>query len=45
MDVKMNKIETNVVEFEIKVEAEKFTAAINKAYRKNLKKFNVPGFR
>lgn len=45
MDVKVQKIETNVVEFEIRVEAKKFTEAINKSYKKNLSKFNVPGFR
>ncbi|GKX66919.1 trigger factor [Inconstantimicrobium mannanitabidum] len=45
MDVKVQKIETNVVEFEIKVEAKKFGEALNKSYKKNLSKFNVPGFR
>ena len=45
MDVKMEKIETNVVKFEIRVEAEKFNEAIKKAYHKNVKKLNVPGFR
>ena len=45
MDVKMEKIEANIVKFEVKVEASKFDEAINKAYKKNMKKFNVPGFR
>ncbi|QAA34116.1 trigger factor [Clostridium manihotivorum] len=45
MDVKMEKIEANIVKFEVKVEAKKFDEALNKAYKKNIKKFNVPGFR
>ncbi|GIM27551.1 trigger factor [Clostridium polyendosporum] len=45
MEVKMEKIETNVVKFEVKVEAEKFNNALNKAYKKNVSKFSVPGFR
>lgn len=45
MEVKKNQIETNVVELEITVEAKKFDEALNKAYKKNVNKFNVPGFR
>lgn len=45
MEVKMNKIENNVVELEVKVESKKFDAALNKAYKKNVNKFNVQGFR
>ena len=45
MDVKMEKIEANIVKFEVKVEASKFDEAIKKAYKKNMKNFNVPGFR
>ena len=45
MEAKMEKIEANVVKFEVRVEAEKFTAALNKAYNKNKKNFNIPGFR
>ncbi|MEQ8197058.1 MAG: trigger factor [Clostridiaceae bacterium] len=45
MEVKMEKIETNVVKLEIRVGAEKFNEALNKAFTKNQKKFNVPGFR
>ena len=45
MNVKSEKIETNVVELEITVEAAKFNEAMNKAYKKNMKSFNVPGFR
>lgn len=45
MNVKMQKIETNVVELEITVEAQKFGEALRKSYNKNARNFNVPGFR
>lgn len=45
MNTKLEKLENNVVKFEITVEAEKFNEAVQKAYKKNVKKFNVPGFR
>ena len=45
MEAKMEKIDVNIVKFEVKVEAEKFDAALERAYKKNIKKFNVPGFR
>ena len=45
MEAKMEKIDTNVVKFEVTVEAKKFKEALNKAYNKNAKHFNVPGFR
>ncbi|AJA48746.1 trigger factor [Clostridium pasteurianum DSM 525 = ATCC 6013] len=45
MNAKMEKVENNVVKLEITVEAEKFNEAVQKAYKKNSKKFNVPGFR
>ncbi|OOM07329.1 trigger factor [Clostridium saccharobutylicum] len=45
MKAKVEKIETNVVKLEIKVEAEKFNAAITKAYNKNKSRYNIPGFR
>lgn len=41
----MQKVDTNLVELEIKVEAKKFDEAIQKAFRKNAKNFNIPGFR
>jgi trigger factor len=41
----INKIETNKVEIEITVDAEKFKAAVDKAFKKNSVKMNVPGFR
>lgn len=45
MNAKMEKIENNVVKLEITVEAEQFSNAMKKAYAKNVKKFNIPGFR
>lgn len=45
MKAKVEKIETNVVKLEIRVEAEKFDAAITKAYNKNKGRYNIPGFR
>eukprot|EP00831_Metopus_contortus_P065868 TRINITY_DN587_c0_g1_i1.p2 TRINITY_DN587_c0_g1~~TRINITY_DN587_c0_g1_i1.p2 ORF type:complete len:485 (+),score=123.46 TRINITY_DN587_c0_g1_i1:453-1907(+) len=45
MKAKVEKIETNVVKLEITVEAEKFDAALKKAFNKNKTKYNVPGFR
>ncbi|MBQ6820543.1 MAG: trigger factor [Clostridium sp.] len=45
MEAKMEKIEKNLIKFEITVEADKFQEAIKKAYNKNVKSFNVPGFR
>ena len=41
----MGKIDVNIVKFEVKVEADKFKEALTRAYKKNVKKFNVPGFR
>ena len=45
MEAKMEKIDVNVVKFEVKVEADKFKEALTRAYKKNIKKFNVPEFR
>lgn len=45
MKAKVEKIETNVVKLEIRVEAEKFDASITKAYNKNKSRYNIPGFR
>lgn len=39
------KLETNKYELTVSVDAEKFAQAIERAYRKNVKKINVPGFR
>ena len=40
-----NKVETNRVELEIEVGAEEFEKAVSVAYRKNIGKMNIPGFR
>ena len=40
-----NKIETNKYELEISVGKEKFQQAIDRAYKRNVSKMNVPGFR
>ena len=45
MEAKMERIDVNVVKFEVKVEANKFNEALTRAYKKNVKNFNVPGFR
>jgi len=45
MKAKVEKIETNVIKLEIRVEAEKFDVALKKAFNKNKTKFNIPGFR
>ena len=45
MKAKVEKIETNVVKLEIRVEADKFDAALAKAYNKNKNRYNIPGFR
>lgn len=45
MEAKMEKIEKNLIKLEIKVDAKEFDGAIKKAYNKNVKSFNVPGFR
>ena len=41
----VNQKETNRVELEIEVDAASFEAAVEKAYRKNINKLNIPGFR
>ena len=40
-----NKVDTNRVELEIEVDAAAFEAAVSKAYKKNIGKMAVPGFR
>src|SRR5471030_709921 len=45
MKANVEKIETNVVKLEIRVEAEKFDTALTKAYNKNKSRYNIPGFR
>ncbi len=43
--VSANKVETNKYELSIKIDAVAFEAAVEKAYRKTVKKITVPGFR
>ncbi len=43
--IKTKEIEKNKYEFEFVIEKELFDAEINKVYRKNVSKMNVPGFR
>ncbi|WP_206811020.1 trigger factor [Paradesulfitobacterium ferrireducens] len=45
MSVKVEKIEKNVVELEVTVEAGKFSAAVNTAAKKLAGRVNIPGFR
>lgn len=43
--ISSKKIETNRYELEIKVGEEEFSAAVDQAFRKNVRKMTVPGFR
>ena len=43
--VSSKKTDKNLVEMEIKVEPQDFSAAVERAYKKNVKKIQVPGFR
>ncbi len=43
--IKAKEIEKNKYEFEFLIEKEAFDAEVNKVYRKNVSKMNVPGFR
>ncbi|HOJ79948.1 MAG TPA: trigger factor family protein, partial [Clostridiales bacterium] len=45
MQVKVENAGKNVVQLEIEVEAEKFEQGMQKAFARNAKKFNIPGFR
>ncbi|MDD5603208.1 MAG: trigger factor [Eubacteriales bacterium] len=45
MNVKLEKPEKNVVQFEIEIEPEKVEEAMQKAFIRNAKKFSIPGFR
>ena len=45
MTAKLDKKEKNTVEFTITVSADKFSAAVDEAFKKNVKKITVPGFR
>ena len=43
--MKSDNVATNKYEVEVSVDAATFDTACNAAYRKNIKKINVPGFR
>lgn len=45
MAVKTEQVEKNLVKLTFEVSAEAFEKGINDAYSKNMKKFNIPGFR
>jgi trigger factor len=45
MGSQLEQVENNVAKLRIEVDADTFEEAIKKAYRKNIKKFRVPGFR
>jgi len=45
MNVKVQDIEKNVIQLEIEVDADTFEEGMKKSYLKNVKNFNVPGFR
>ncbi|ADL51313.1 trigger factor [Clostridium cellulovorans] len=45
MNATVEKIEKNTAKITVTVEAEKFTDALKKVYQKNVKQFNIPGFR
>lgn len=45
MSLQVEKLENNIAKLTIEVPAEKLDKAIQKAYKKNRNKFNVPGFR
>ncbi|ADL08502.1 trigger factor [Thermosediminibacter oceani] len=45
MKVNVEKIENNVATLKIEVGADEFEKALEQAYKKNVKRFNIPGFR
>lgn len=45
MNAKVEKVENNTVQLEIEVDSAKFEEGVQKAFVKNAKKFNIPGFR
>lgn len=45
MNVQLNNLENSQVELIIKVKKEEFCEAVQKAFKKNVGKYNVPGFR
>lgn len=45
MKANLEKLENNLATLKIEVDRKQFEEAIEKSYRKNVKKFNIPGFR
>ena len=45
MAVKKEDVEKNLVKLTFEVSNEDFQKAINQVYKKNVKKYNIPGFR
>ena len=45
MRATVNKISSNRIKIDFEVETEKFEESMQRAYRKNVGKFNIPGFR
>ncbi|MGE4283338.1 MAG: trigger factor [Clostridia bacterium] len=45
MSVKVEQVEKNIVQLEIEVSVDQFEEGMQKAYIKNVKKYNIPGFR
>ncbi|MBK5242239.1 trigger factor [Clostridium sp.] len=45
MNVKMEKLEKNIIKLEITVEAKRFSESLKKSCVKNTKTINIPGFR
>jgi trigger factor len=45
MNVKVEKPDKNIVELEIEVASDEFKKGMQKSFVKNVKKFNIPGFR
>ena len=45
MSVQVEKLEKNMAKLTIEVSAEELEAALEKAYQKNKKRINIPGFR
>jgi trigger factor len=45
MNVKVQDIEKNVVQLEIEIDVSRFDEGMEKSYRKNMKRFSIPGFR
>jgi len=41
----VSKVDTNRVEIEVEVDAASFEAAVDKAYKKNIRRISVPRFR